>query len=128
MTASSSGFEPGLEAEPVFAAEVEDFLDDVALLVHLDRVDADVAPLVAVLVDRRLEGVVDVAEPVPQDVGEAEQHRQPDAAELQVIGELLQVDRARRILGRVGEDVAFARRSRSSPCPTDRARTARWRR
>ena len=53
-----------LEAEPVLAAEIEHFLDDLALLVHLDRVDADVAAFVLVLGDGRLEGVVDVADPV----------------------------------------------------------------
>ena len=41
------GLRAGLEAEAVLAAEVEHFLDDLPLLVHLDRVDADVAPLVA---------------------------------------------------------------------------------
>ena len=46
-----------LEAEAILAAEIEHFLDHVALLVHLDRVDAEVAPFVAVLVDGGLEGV-----------------------------------------------------------------------
>ena len=45
----------GLEAEPVRAAEVEHFLDDLALLVHLDRIDAAVLALVLVLGDRALE-------------------------------------------------------------------------
>src|SRR3989304_2311687 len=43
----------GLEAEAVFTAEIEHFLDHVALLVHLDRINAQVPPLVAVLVDGR---------------------------------------------------------------------------
>ena len=51
------GLRTRLEAEPMLAAEVEHFLDDVALLVDLDRVDADVAPFVAVLIDGGLEGV-----------------------------------------------------------------------
>ena len=82
----------GLEAEPVLPAEVEHFLDDLPLLVHLDRVDADVARRVLVLRDGGLERVVDVAEPVPEDVAEPDEHRQPDAAQLQVIDELLEVD------------------------------------
>ena len=65
--------------------------------------------LPGVLVDGGPEGVVDVAETVPEDVAEPDQHRQPDAAELQVVGELLQVDRARRVLGRMDEDVAVTR-------------------
>ncbi len=52
------------EAEAVRPAEVEHFLDDLPLLVHLDRVDADVAAFVLVLGDGGLEGVVDVAEAV----------------------------------------------------------------
>ena len=95
----------GLEAEAVLPAEVEDLLDDLPLLVHLDRVDADVAAFVVVLRDRRLEGAVDVAEPVAEDVAEADEDRQLDAAQLQVIDQLLQVDRPGRVLGRVDEDV-----------------------
>ena len=43
------GLGAGLEAEAVLAPEIEHFLDDLALLVDLDRVDADVAALVLVL-------------------------------------------------------------------------------
>jgi hypothetical protein len=53
----------GFEAEAVRPAEVEHLLDDLALLVHLDRVDAEVLALVLVLVDRRLKRAVDIAEP-----------------------------------------------------------------
>jgi hypothetical protein len=49
---------------------------------------------------------VDVAEAVPEDVPEANEHRQPDAAELQVISELFQVDRTGAVLRRMDEDVA----------------------
>ena len=65
----------GLEPEAVLPAEVQHLLDHLALLVHLDRVDADVAALVLVLRDGALEGAVDLAEPVLEDVGEAEQDR-----------------------------------------------------
>ena len=62
----------GLEAEVVRLAEVEDLLDDLALLVDLDRVDAAVAALVLVLRDGGLERGVDLAEAVLEDVGEAD--------------------------------------------------------
>ena len=39
-----------------------------------------------------LEGVVDVADAVAQDVAKPDQHGQPDAAQQQVIGQLLQID------------------------------------
>ena len=38
------GLGAGLEAEVVRLAEVQDLFDDLPLLVHLDRVDAAVAP------------------------------------------------------------------------------------
>ena len=91
----------GLEAELVGLAEVEHLLDDLPLLVDLDRVDAAVAALVLVLGDGGLKGGVDLAEPMLEDVGEADEDRQADAAELQAIDQLLQVDGARRILGRM---------------------------
>ena len=103
------GLGAGFEAEPVFPAEIEHFLDDLPLLVDLDRVDADVAAFVLVLRDGGLEGVVDVAEPVAEDVAEADEHRDLDPAQHQVVGELLEVDGLRRILGRMDQDVTRRR-------------------
>ena len=62
-------------------------------------------PLVLVLRDGGAEGVVDVADAVAEDVAEPDEHRQPDAAQQQVIGQLLQIDRPRRILRRMHEHV-----------------------
>ena len=44
-----------------------------------------------------LEGVVDLADAMAEDVGEAEQDRQLDAALLELIDQLLEVDRLRRV-------------------------------
>ena len=90
------GLAAGLDAEVVGAAELQHFLDDLALLVHLDRVHARVLAGVLVLLDRALEGVVDVAQAMLQDVGEAHQDGQRDAAHLQAIHQLLEVDRTAR--------------------------------
>ncbi len=71
---------------------------------------------------------MDVAEPMLQDVAEADQDRQADAAQLQVIDQLLEIDR-RGSASFVGcTSSARSRRSRSSPCPSGRCRTARSRR
>ena len=91
----------GLEAEVVWLAELVDFLDDLSLLIDLDRVDAAVAALVLMLCDGAGERGVDVAEAVLEDVGEANQHREADASELESIDQFLQVDRSCRILCRV---------------------------
>ena len=45
------GLAAGLEADLLRGAVLDDLLDHVALLVHLDRVDAAEAALVAVLAD-----------------------------------------------------------------------------
>src|SRR5207253_5017541 len=60
-----------LEAEAIFPPEVEHFLDDLPLLVHLDRVHADVAAPVLMLRDGGLECVVDIGDAVAKDVAEA---------------------------------------------------------
>ena len=69
-----------LQPEAVRLAEVEHLLDDLPLLVHLDGVDADVAACVLVLGDRRWKRVVDVGEPVLEDVAEPDEQRKHDAA------------------------------------------------
>ena len=103
------GLRARLEAEPVLPPEIEHFLDDLALLIDLDRVDTHVTAFVLVLCDGRLEGVVDVAEPVAEDVPEADEHRNLDPAQHQVVGELLEVDGLGRILGRMDEDMTRRR-------------------
>ena len=98
----------GLDPEVEGTAVLDQLLDHVALLVHLDRVDAAVAALVVVLRDRLLERAEQLLDARPQDVGEADQHRQVDPAAAQVVDERLQVDRERAGTG--GRDLDVARR------------------
>jgi hypothetical protein len=67
-----------------------------------------------VLRDRGLEGVMDVADPVPEDVLEAHEDGELDATQNQVIGELLEVDRLVAVLGGMDEHMA-GRRDRKIP-------------
>ena len=53
-----------------------------------------------------LKGVVDLADAVAEDVGEAQQDRQLDAAGLELIDQLLEVDRLVGAFVRVDGDVA----------------------
>ena len=53
-----------------------------------------------------LKGGVDFAQPMLENVGEADQDRQVDAAQLQPVDQLLQIDEALRILGRMDQHVA----------------------
>src|SRR5207237_10919878 len=97
-----------LETELVGPAEVEHLFDDLPLLIDLDRVDAAVAALVLVLGDGSRKRGVNVGETMFEDVGEADEDGKADAAQLQAIDQLLQVDRALRILRRVHLHVALA--------------------
>ena len=99
------GLRAGLDPEMVRLAEIEDLLDDVPLLVHLDRIDAAITALVVVLANGRAEGVVDLADAMAEDVREAQQDRQLDAALLELIDELLQIDRLAGILVGMNRDV-----------------------
>ena len=86
------GLGAGLEAEVEGPAVLDQLLDHVALLVHLDRVDAAVGALVVVLGDRLLERAEQLLDAGAQDVGEADQERQVEAAAPEVVDQLLQVD------------------------------------
>ena len=63
-----------------------------------------------------------------QDAGEADQDRQVDAAQLQPVDQLLQIEPAIGVLGRDGPARARCRRWRSIPFPSGRCRTTRRRR
>ena len=86
-----AGLEPEVEGPPV----LDQLLDDVALLVDLDRVDAAVGALVVVLGDRLLERAAELLDARAQDVGEADQEREVEAAAAQVVDQLLEVDAGR---------------------------------
>ena len=95
------GLRARLEAEVVGPAVLDDPLDQVALLVDLDRIDAAVAPLVAVLLDGARERFVELDDPRLEDVREAHQERRADAALAHLVDELFQVDRRRAGAARV---------------------------
>ncbi len=96
----------GLEAVVVGAAELDDLLDHVAVLVDLDRVDALVLPLVAVLGDGAPEGLVELDDAALEHVREADEQRQPDPAARDLVDQLLEVDLGAVGTGRVGLGVA----------------------
>src|SRR5690606_9645640 len=72
--------EPGLgarlEAVAVVAPELDDVLDDVALLVDLDGEDAPIGAAILVLLDGLPETLVDESDPVLEDVRESDEERQ----------------------------------------------------
>ena len=55
--------------------------------------------------NRRLEGVSNIADPVAEDVTESDEDGQLNATEHQMVGQLLEIDGAGRILRRVDEHV-----------------------
>ena len=94
------GLGADLETEAVLLAVLADFLDHAALLVDLDRVDRVVLALVAVLLDRGVEGLVEVLEPAMEQIAEVQQHRRAQATLAQALHDLEEIDltarRARR--------------------------------
>ena len=88
-----------LEAVVERAAVLDDLFDDRAVLVHLDRINAAVLTLVVVLLDRAVERCAQELDPRLQDIAEAQQDRQLDAARDELVDELFHVDRARTFAG-----------------------------
>ena len=95
-----------LEPETVRPPELEDFLHNLALLIDLDGIDTNVSPRVFMLGDGALEGFIDFLQPVLQDVPKPDERRQTDAAELQIVDQLFEIDRAAGVLGRVNPDLS----------------------
>ncbi len=96
-----------LEAEVVRRAGVEDLLDDLAQLVHLDREHPLISSLVAELGDRAAKRFVDRLDAVAEDVLEADHQRQPQAPALRFLDDVDDLDRAALLLLRRDGDVAL---------------------
>jgi hypothetical protein len=73
-------------------AGLDQALDDIFLLVHLDRKDTAVGALIAVLGDGAQKGLVELDDPRLEDLGEADEHRRADAALADLVHEVLHVD------------------------------------
>ncbi len=112
------GFGAGLQAELERAAELQHFFDHLPLLVDLDRIDAAVFTLVAMLGDGGLKCAGQLAETVLEYAGEAHQDRQRDAAQHQCIHQLFEIDGALRILGGMHAQVAVAVHRKIALAPT----------
>ena len=108
----------GLQPETVLPAEFQHFFDDLPLLVDLDRVDADVAAGVVVLGDGGLKGFLDVPQPMLEHVAKADQRRQGDAAHLQLIDELFEINRPAGLLRRMDVNVAVLADRKVSLAPS----------
>src|SRR6185503_1168276 len=100
------GLAAHLEAEAEARPVAVDLVDDVPLLVDLDREDGVVAAAVAVLVDGVLERLVDLLQAVLEEVGEAQQQRRRQPARVQTVHDLEQVGLGALVLARADGDVA----------------------
>ena len=117
-TANSSGLLPASSPKLNGLPNSQDFFDHLPLLVDFDRIDAAVVALVVVLGDAPAKGCVNLAQPVLEDAGEADQDRQIDAAQLQSVDELFQIDPAIGLLRRDGPARGHFRRRKNSLCPS----------
>ena len=98
---------PALEANAGTLAEFYDLFDDVALLIHLDRIHSRIAALVSVLFPRMGEFLVQRLDARAKDVRETKQQWQADTLLFQIVGELEQVELPLRTIAvRTYDDVA----------------------
>src|SRR5207253_104078 len=103
-------------AELVLAAVFEDFFHHLALLIHFNRVHAAIIGFVIVLGDGVLKSLVHLAQTVLQNSTEADQDRQRDAAQLQIVYQFFEIDAARglfvganpHVTVRSDREIAFA--------------------
>ena len=119
------GLGAGFQTELERLAEFEHLFDHLALLVDLDGINAAVAAVIFVLGDGGFKGAVDFAQAMLQNFGEADQDGQSDAAQHERVDQLLEIDRARRVLFGVHAARGRCRQRRNSLCPNWRHRRGR---
>ena len=94
-----------LEPKAVRPAELKHLLDHLPLLIDLHRIDAAILTAVAVLLHRRGEHAMNLAQPVLQDLAEPQQDREVDAPQLQAVHQRLEVDALGRVFVGMHEQV-----------------------
>ena len=82
------------DADAMRRAELHDLLDDVPLLIDLDRIDEGVLSLVLEFLDRAIEGVVERFDARAEDVAEAEEHGEADALLTKIHREIEEIEPA----------------------------------
>src|SRR5689334_13046235 len=85
-------FRTGLKPEMINPAKIEHFFYYLALLVHLNGVNAAVIGLISVLANRNIERLIHLAQAVLENVRESDQDRQRDTTPLERVDKLLQVN------------------------------------
>ena len=90
--AEQFGFASSLQTEPELATVLNDFLDDLALLIHLNRIHARVCSRVTVLAGCSDEGVVQSLQSVANNSVEPQQDRYGDTANLKAVHKIFQVN------------------------------------
>ncbi len=74
------GFGADFEPEMIGPPVLQNFLHDLALLVDLDGINTEISTLITVFGDRGLKSGIDLAQPVLENVGEADQDGQRNTA------------------------------------------------
>ena len=101
------GFRAGLQTDVEFLAVAHNLLDHRSHLVHLDGIDDKVLGRVAILVGRLFEAFRDFLDTVVENIGETQQNGCRYVAHLQLVHQLLQVDRSVTLAGRYGHVTLF---------------------
>jgi len=88
------GLRAGLEAVVEVLAGGDDLVDDLAELVDLDREDAAVAALVALVLDRLVEKLVQLDDAMPEEVLKTDDHRRLQAHAARLVDDIEDPDAA----------------------------------
>jgi hypothetical protein len=91
------GFRSALEPHAVRAAELDDLLDHVTLLIDLDRIDRGIAPAVLEFANCACKPHAERFDPRSEDIREPEQHGQPYALFLEVLRQVEEIERTLRV-------------------------------
>lgn len=86
------GLRAALQSEVELASVRDNLLNDGLHLIYFDRIDDEVLALIVVLLSRLLEAARSLLDAVVKNVGEAQQHRRRNVAQLQFVHHVAQVN------------------------------------
>jgi hypothetical protein len=112
------GLGASLEAVLVGFAETKDLFDYLSLLVDLDGINTKIPSLVTVIFDRFAEGLVNLTEPMLEDISEADQDGRRYTPFDEDVDELLAVHDPIELLCRMDQQMSLGSHGKVSLSPT----------
>ena len=102
------GFTPGFQSKMELLPSIDNFFDDFAQLIDLDREDASILAAITELSDRGLECEVDRLNAVTKQILKPDDEWKTESARARLVDNFEKVDAAAVFLKRFGNNVAFS--------------------